>query len=193
MTTQTSDPALQTADYVLSRLTSWFGNRPDHFNAFIDGNVKAEGWLPAEAYFALTGPVSKTSVTVAQVRGKSQGSSKFDPDLELDIDRESHQLAVVPALTSADEPLSKQVESNLSETFEWLNGPLSPRAMVYLLAFPGSTNDDDWKAAVAKIEEKYNAKPVGEMEFVIPRPPRTMVRAAAAVFLPASRVPASES
>lgn len=192
MTTQTADPVLQTADYILSRLTSWFGNRPDYFSAFIDGNIRAEGWLPAEAYYALSGPVSRQSAKVAMVRGKAQGSSKFDPDLELDINRESHQLAVVPVLTSPDEPLVQQIENNLSEVFEWLTGSLSSRTMLYLLAFPSGTQSEEWSNAVAKAEEKYNAKPVGQMQFVIPRPPREMVRAAAGVFVEASRVPQPE-
>ena len=193
MTTETAaDPALQTANYVLSRLTTWFGNRTDHFSGFIDGNVRAEGWLPAEAYFALTGPVSRAAINITMVRGKAQGGDKFDPDLEIDIDHEFHQLAVVPALTTADEPLSTQIEGRLAETFEWLNGPLKPRAMIYLLAFPSGLEDADWTAAMAKAEERYEAKTIGQMEFVIPRPPRAMIRGAAALFLHASRVPAAE-
>ncbi|MBI4339747.1 MAG: hypothetical protein HY680_07320 [Chloroflexi bacterium] len=184
------DPVLRTADYVLSRLTSYFGNRPEQFRIFMDGNVKAEGWLPAEAYAALSGPVSRSTVKVNLVRGKAQGSDKFDPDLELDINKEFHQLAVVPVLTSADEPMSVQVEKRLASYFQWLTGPLAPRAMLYVLAWPASTDDADWKAAIAKAQSSYNAKPFGQMQFVIPRPPRPMVRAAAAMFLPASRVPA---
>ena len=193
MTAQAStDPALQTADYILSRLTSYFGNRPDHFSAFIDGNVRAEGWLPAEAFYALSTPAARQSAKVSMVRGKAQGSAKFDPDLELDINQEAHQLAVVPVLTSADEPLSDQLDKGLAETFEWL-GNLKARSMIYLLAFPTGMNDDDWKVALAKAEEKYQARAVGQMEFVIPRPPRAMVRGAAAVFLHASRVPQEEA
>ena len=189
VTTQTSDAALHTAEYVLSRLTSWFGNRPDHFSAFIDGKVKAEGWLPAEAYFALTGPVSRSSITVSSVAGKSQGSATFAPDMELDIEKESHQLAVIPVLTSDDQPLSAQVDTVLAESLTWLTGQGSAKTILYLIAFPGSTDDDDWKAAVAKIEQKCGAKPIGEMQFVVPRPPRTMLRAAAAVFVAGDRLP----
>ena len=58
MTTEASpDPVLQTCDYILSRLTTYFGSRPDHFSTFIDGKVKAHGWFPAEAYDALSSPV----------------------------------------------------------------------------------------------------------------------------------------
>ena len=193
MTTESKvAPALQTAEYILSRLTSWFGNRTDHFSGFMDGNVRADGWLPAEAYFALSGPVSRKAINVTMVRGKAQGGEKFDPDIEIDIDHEFHQLAVVPVLTTADEPLSTQIEGRLAETFEWLNGPLKPRAMIYLLAFPNGLEDDEWKAGLAKAEEKYEAKTIGQMEFVIPRPPRVMLRGAAALFLHASRVPAAE-
>lgn len=193
MTTESKvAPALQTAEYILSRLTSWFGNRTDHFSGFMDGNVRADGWLPAEAYFALSGPVSRKAINVTMVRGKAQGGDKFDPDIEIDIDHEFHQLAVVPVLTTADEPLSAQIEGRLAETFEWLNGPLKPRAMIYLLAFPNGLEDDEWKAGLAKAEEKYEAKTIGQMEFVIPRPPRVMLRGAAALFLHASRVPAAE-
>lgn len=193
MTTQASaDPALKTADYILSRLTSYFGNRPDRFSAFIDGNVQAEGWLPAEAYFALSTPVARGSVRVVTVRGKAQGSARFDPDLELDINGEIHQLAVVPVLTTADEPLADQLDKGLARTFQWL-GRLKARSMIYLLAFPDGIEDDDWKAALAKAEEKYAAKATGQLQFVIPRPPRVMARASAAVFLHSSRVPKEES
>lgn len=193
MTTETTqDPALQTANYVLSRLTSWFGNRTDHFSGFIDGNVRADGWLPAEGYFALSGPVSRKALNVTTVRGKAQGGDKFDPDIEIDIDHEAHQLAVVPVLTTANEPLAAQIEGRLAETFEWLKGPSKPKAMIYLLAFPNGLEDDEWKAGMAKAEEKYEAKTIGQMEFVIPRPPRIMLRGAAAVFMHASRVPAAE-
>ncbi|MBI4203073.1 MAG: hypothetical protein HY532_08185 [Chloroflexi bacterium] len=191
MTTQVlTDPVLRTADYVLSRLTSYFGNRPEHFRMFMDGNVKAEGWLPAEAFIALSGPVSRSAIRVNMVRGKAQGSDKFDPDIELDIDKEFHQLAVVPVLTSADEPLSRQVERNLAQHFRWLTGPIAPRAMLYLMVWPSSNEDADWKAAMAKAEQLYGAKPFGDAQFVIPRPPRQMIRGAAALFLPANRVPA---
>jgi len=187
-----ANPALQAADYILYRLTSYFGNRPDHFSAFIDGNVRAEGWLPSEAYFALAGSMASKSVKVAMVRGKAQGSAKPDPDLELDINREAHQLAVVPALVIPDQPLSDQLDKGLAGTFEWL-GNLKARSIIYLLAFPSGIEDEEWKEALAKAEQKYEAKAIGQLQFVIPRPPRAMVRAAAAVFLHASRVPQEES
>ena len=187
-----ADPTLRTAEYVLARLTSYFGNKPDYFSAFIDGDVRAEGWLPAEAYFALSTPIARKSASVTLVRGKAQGSAKFDPDLELDINHEANQLAVVPALTSADEPLSDQLDKGLAETFQWL-GALKARSMIYLLAFPAALQDEEWTAALAKAEEKYQAKAVGQMQFVIPRPPRIMVRGSAAVFLHASRVPQEEA
>ena len=182
-----TDATLQTASYILSRLTSWFGSKPDHFSSFIDGKVKAEGWLPSEAYHALTLPVSRGIVKVSMVRGKSQGDSKFDPDLELDINKEAHQLSVIPVLTSADAPLAKQIENNLSEVFEWLQ-KLKTRAMIYMLAFPNSIYDEDWKAGIIAASEKYQAKPREEMQFVIPRPPRSMVRGSATVFLHESRI-----
>lgn len=188
----TTDATLETADYVLSRLTSWFGSKPDHFSSFIDGNVKAEGWLPSEAYHALNLPVSRGTIKVSMVRGKAQGNSKFDPDLELDINKEAHQLSVVPVLTSADVPLAKQIENNLSEVFEWLQ-KLKTRAMIYMLAFPNSISDEDWREGILKASEKYQAKSIGEMQFVIPRPPRSMVRGSATVFLHESRVPSEPS
>ncbi len=193
MTTETADAALRTAQYVLDRLTTWFGQRPDEFSAFIDGNVRAEGWLPAEAFYALSGPVSRLSIQVSMVRGKAQGSSTFDPDFELDIEHESHQLAVVPVLTSPGESLSDQLDTNLAEVFKWLGGAMKPKAMIYMLAFPAGVDDDEWKAALAKAEEKYEAKSFGEQQFVIPRPPRAMVRGSAALFLHSSRVPQTEA
>ena len=189
MTTEASpDPVLQTCVYILSRLTTYFGSRPDHFSTFIDGGVKAHGWFPAEAYVALASPVSRKSVKIAAVRGPAQGEAKFNPDLEIGINGEAHQLAVVPVLTSADEPLAHQIEKELTETFQWL-GKMKARSIIYLLAFPGGLNDEGWKAGLAKAEEMYEAKSVGQMQFVIPRPPRQMIWASAAVLLHASRVP----
>ncbi|MBI4201319.1 MAG: hypothetical protein HY531_03395 [Chloroflexi bacterium] len=183
-----ADRALQTADYILSRLTSYFGNRSNHFSAFIDGNVHADGWLPAEAYFALSTPQARKSTKVTFVRGKAQGSTRFDPDLELEINHEVHQLAVVPVLATADNPLADQMDKGLAEVFQWL-GRLKARSMLYMVAFPAGIEDADWKAALAKAEQKYQTRALGQLQFVIPRPPRPMVRAAAALFLHASRVP----
>ena len=184
-----TDPALQTADYILSRLTTWFGSKAEHFDSFIDGNVRAEGWFPAKAFFALSTPVARQTVTVSAVRGKAQGSAGFDPDMEIDINQEAHQLAVVPVLTSADQPLADQIDKGLAETFEWL-GKLKARSMVYLVAFPNSIEDEEWKVGLDRAAEKYQAKPVGQMEFLLPRPPLTMTRVVvAAAFLHESRVP----
>ena len=189
MTTEApSDPVLQICDYILSRLTTYFGSRPDHFSSFIDGGVKGHGWFPSEAYVALASPVSRKTIKIAAVRGAAQGETKFNPDLEIGIDGEAHQLAVVPVLTSPDEPLAHQVEKELTEAFRWL-GKMKARSMIYLLAFPGGLNDEGWKTGVAKAEELYEAKSVGQMQFVIPRPPRQMTWASAAVLLHASRVP----
>ena len=158
----------------------------------MDGPVRAEGWLPAEAYYALTTPLARKTTKVTMVRGKAQGGTKFDPDLEIEINRDVHQLAVLPVLTTADEPLPDQIDKRLAESFQWLSGVMKPRAMIYLLAFPSGIEEEEWKAALAKAEEKYQAKAVGQIEFVIPRPPRQMLRGAAAVFLHASRVPQRE-
>ncbi len=182
------DPSIRVADYILSRLTSWLGNRPDHFSSFIDAGVRAEGWLPAEACHALSTPTARQTVKVVAVRGKSQGSAKFDPDLEIDINREYHQLAVVPALTTADRPLTSQLDKELAPAFEWA-AKLKARSMIYLVAFPNSLSDQTWKDAVAHAAQKYHVKPLGQMEFMIPRAPRQMVRAAAALFMDEARVP----
>jgi hypothetical protein len=126
------------------------------------------------------------------VRGKAQGGAGFEPDIEISVGNDAHQLAVIPALTTASEPLAALIEGRLAETFEWLTGSSKSTAMIYLLAFPAGLESDEWTAGLAKAEEKYQAKPIGQLEFVIPRPPRLMVRGAAAVFLHASRVPAAE-
>ena len=188
MTTEALPVDLQVADYILSRLTSYLGNRPDYFAAFIDGNVRGEGWLPAEAFFALSTPVARTTTKVSAVRGKSQGSAKFDPDLEIDINHEYHQLAVIPALTTADRPLSAQLDNELAEAFQWVT-KLKGRSMLYLVAFPSGLADDDWKAALDKAAKQYHVKPFGQMEFMIPRAPKTLIRAAVALFMEESRVP----
>ncbi len=188
MTTEAPPADMQVADYILSRLTSYLGNRPDYFAAFIDGNVRGEGWLPAEAFFALSTPVARKTTKVSAVRGKSQGSAKFDPDLEIDIDHEYHQLAVIPALATADRPLSAQLDNELAEAFQWVT-KLKARSMLYLVAFPSSLEDSDWKAALDKAAQQYHVKPFGQMEFMIPRAPKPLIRAAVALFMEESRVP----
>ncbi len=189
MTTQAVPVDLQVADYILSRLTSYLGNRPDYFSAFVAGNVRGEGWLPAEAFFALSTPTARKTAKVSAVRGKSQGSAKFDPDLEIDINHEYHQLAVIPALATADRPLSAQLDRELAEAFQWVT-KLKARSMLYLVAFPSRLDDKDWIASLAKAEQKYHVKPLGQMEFMIPQAPKPMIRAAVALFLEESRVPA---
>ena len=189
MTTEAPpNPLLQTSDYILSRLTMHLGSRPDHFNAFIAGGVRAQGWLPAEAYVALTNSVARKRIKVTLIRGPAQGVARFDPDLEIDIEGEFHQLAVVPALTTPDKPLARLVETDLAEAFKWLSD-LKARSMIYLLAFPGGLEDEGWKAGLARAEELYEAKALGQMQFVIPRPPQQMLRASAAILLHASKVP----
>lgn len=188
MTTEAPPADMQIADYILSRLTSYFGNRPDYFAAFVDGNVRGEWWLPAEAFFALTTPVARKTTTVSAVRGRSQGSVKFEPDLEIDIDHEYHQLAVIPVLTTADRPLSAQLDAELAEAFQWVPKQKA-RSMLYLVAFPNSVEDDDWKAALDKAAQQYHVKPFGQMEFMIPRAPKQMIKAAVALFVEESRVP----
>jgi hypothetical protein len=179
---------IQASNYILSRLTTYFGSRPDHFGSFIKGNFKAHGWLPAEAYVALTSSVAQKVVKVTQVRGASQGESKFNPDLEIEVAGEFHQLAVLPALTTPDRPLNLLAEQDLSETFLWLN-KLKTRAIVFLLAFPGGLEDEGWKAGLERLKELYEASAVGQFQFVIPRPPQQMIRASTALFLHTSQIP----
>ena len=179
---------IQASNYILSRLTTYFGSRPDHFGSFIKGNFKAHGWLPAEAYVALTSSVAQKVVKVTQVRGASQGESKFNPDLEIEVEGEFHQLAILPVLTTPDRPLTLLAEQDLSETFLWLN-KLKTRALVFLLAFPGGLEDEGWKAGLERLKELYEASAVGQFQFVIPRPPQQMIRASTALFLHTSQIP----
>ena len=183
-----NENAVKTGEYLLSRLTSWFGNRPDYFSAFIDRNVGGYGWLPAEAYYALSGPVSSISANVTAVRGNSQGEGGFSPDIEIDIDKEAHQVAVVPALVTPDKYLTTLVDCGLGGALEWASCVLKDRAIVYLLAFPSGIETEDWTNALAKAEEKYQLKALDSMQFVIPRPPREMARGAATVLMHSSRV-----
>ena len=179
---------IQASNYILSRLTTYFGSRPDHFGSFIKGNFKAHGWLPAEAYVALTSSVAQKVVKVTQVRGASQGESKFNPDLEIEVEGEFHQLAILPVLTTPDRPLTLLAEQDLSETFLWLN-KLKTRALVFLLAFPGGLEDEGWKAGLERLKELYEASALGQFQFVIPRPPQQMIRASTALFLHTSQIP----
>ena len=133
--------------------------------------------------------MASKSAKVSAVRGKVQGSAKFDPDLEIDINHEYHQLAVIPALASADRPLSAQLDRELAPAFEWV-AKLKARSMLYLVAFPSGLEDKEWKAAVAKAAEKYHVKPFGQMEFMIPQAPKAMIKAATVLFMEESCVPA---
>jgi hypothetical protein len=183
-----NENAIKTGEYLLSRLTSWFGNRPDYFSSFMDRNVGAYGWLPAEAYYALSGPVSSLSVDITAVRGNSQGEGGFSPDIEINIDNEAHQVAVVPALVTPDKNLTTLVGEGLGGALEWASGIMKDRAIVYLLAFPSGIETEDWASALSKSEEKYQLKALDSMQFVIPRPPREMSRGTATVLIHSSRL-----
>ena len=81
------------------------------------------------------------------------------------------------------------MEKGLAEAFQWLSN-MKARSIIYLLAFPAGLQDEGWQAGLAKAEEVYQAKALGQMQFVLPRPPKPMLHASAAVLLHASKVPA---
>ena len=175
---------------MLSRLATFYGQKSDHVAKFVEKGLRAEGWFAIEAVMTLTSPTASRMVWVEEVRGRSQGDVGFNPDIQLRIGTESHQLAIksMPLLGGLDIP--HYFSDELPALFQWLDN-LKERAVLLTIAYPCSPTDEAWREAVSKAESALPVKVAGQTEFVVPRPPLPQVNACITMWRHASVVQAS--
>ena len=178
-------------DYILARLATSFGQKADNFVDFIAMGLRAEGWFATEALHYLSGAAAKHMVKVEQVRGPAQGDGGFNPDLQLNILGESHQLAIKSMPISGGMDIAHYFSNELPDTFRWL-ADLRDRAALFTVAYPCSTTEQGWVDAARAAEDSFGVKLTGQTEFVIPRPPLPMVKACVALWRHASVMPETE-
>ena len=181
----------QAMDYILARLATSFGQKADNFADFISGDLRAEGWFSTEALHYLSGTAASNVVKVEQIRGPAQGDVGFNPDLQLGIAGQSHQLAIKSMPVSGGMNISHYFSEELHDTFHWL-GDLKDRAALVTIAYPCSTTDQAWTDAVAAAEQDHGVKLTKQTEFVVPRPPLPMVKVCIGLWRHASVVPDPE-
>jgi len=178
-------------DYILARLATSFGQKADNFADFISADLRAEGWSSTEALHYLSGAAASHLIKVEQIRGPAQGDVGFNPDLQLGIAGQSHQLAIKSMPVSGGMDILHYFAEDLHDPFHWL-GDLKDRAALVTIAYPCSTADQSWIDAVAAAESGHGVKLTGQTEFVVPRPPLPMVKVCIGLWRHASVVPDPE-
>ena len=184
MATAPDSPAAQVErafEYILSRLATSYGQKADQIAEFIARGLRAEGWFAMEALHYLTNTTAAKVIQVEQVRGRSQGESEFNPDLQIRIGAQSHQLAIksMPLLGELDIP--HYFATELPPLFKWMDD-LKDRAALLTIAYPCSMGDDGWRESVSTAESAHRVSVVGETDFVVPRPPLPMAKACIALW-----------
>jgi hypothetical protein len=177
----------QALDYVLSRLATSYGQKADQIAKFIARGLRAEGWFAMEALHYLTSSTAVHTLWVEEVRGRSQGESGFNPDLQLRIGAQSHQLSIKSMPIAGELDHSHYFAAELPPLFRWMND-LKERAALVTIAYPCSTGDEPWSQAVSEAEEEHGVALVGQTDFVVPRPPLPMAKACIALWRHASVV-----
>ena len=177
----------QALDYVLSRLATSYGQKADQIAKFIARGLRAEGWFAMEALHYLTNSTAVHTLRVEEVRGRSQGESGFNPDLQLRIGAQSHQLSIKSMPIVGELDYSRYFTNELPPLFQWMND-LKERAALVTIAYPCSMRDEPWCQGVSAAEEAYGVTVVGQTDFVVPRPPLPMARACVALWRHASVV-----
>lgn len=164
------DPVAHALDYVLSRLTTYYGQKADYLAGFIGLGLRAEGWFAMEALQTLSTSSAAHVVRVEEVRGRSQGEAEFSPDLQLGIGSQSHQLAIKSLPLKGELDIAHYFSHELPPLFRWLDR-LKERAALVTIAYPCSTKDERWASSVSAAEEANAVKVAGQREFIVPRPP----------------------
>ena len=182
-----ADRVRQALDYVLSRLATFYGQKTDQVAMFVGKGLRAEGWFAIEAVTNLSSPTASHMVSVEEVRGRSQGDAEFNPDIQIKIGTESHQLAIKSMPLSGNLDIPHYFSDELPGLFQWLDN-LKERAVLFTIAYPCSATDEAWTNAVSKAESALPVKVVGQKEFVVPRPPLPQVKACITMWRHASAV-----
>ncbi len=172
-------------DYILSRLVSSYGQKADQIAKFIARGLRAEGWFAMEALHYLTNSTAGHTVQVEEVRGRSQGESGFNPDLQIRIGDQSHQLAIKSMPISGGLDYAHFFATELPPLFQWMND-LKERAALLTIAYPCSMQEAAWSEGVSGAEQGHGVTVVGQTDFVVPRPPLLMAKACIALWRHAS-------
>ena len=177
----------QAFDYVLSRLATCYGQKADQVAKLIARGLRAEGWFAVEALHYLTNSTASHVLRVEEVRGRARGEGGFDPDLQLGIGSQSHQLSIKSMPITGEMDPSRYCADELPPIFRWMND-LKERAALVTIAYPCSMGDEAWIEGVSKAEETYGVTVVGQTDFVVPRPPLPMAKACVALWRHGSAV-----
>jgi hypothetical protein len=168
-------------EYILGRLTTAYSSRADHFRRFIERGLRAEGWFPMEALVALTGQLASSVLQVENVRGKAAGDTDFNPDLEIKIGTQSHQIAIKSLPLTPERDAAYYFSKELPCLFQWVNS-LKERFALVTVAYPCSIETPQWKEQVEKAEEAHQVKVIGQSEFYVPMPPRPLQKAVITIW-----------
>ena len=168
-------------DYILSRLATSYGQKADQIGKFIARGLRAEGWFAMEALHYLTNSTAAHALQVEEVRGRSQGESGFNPDLQIRIEDQSHQLAIKSMPISGELFYPHYFANELPPVFQWMND-LKERAALVTIAYPCSMQDEAWSEGVSGAEQVHGVALVGQTDFVVPRPPLPMAKACIALW-----------
>ena len=174
-------------DYILSRLATSYGQKATHIAKFIARGLRAEGWFAMEALHYLTNSTASHVLRVEEVRGRSQGEGGFNPDMQVRIGAQSHQLSIKSMPIAGELDHSHYFAAELPSLFQWMND-LKERAALVTIAYPCSMGDETWSQAVSGAEEQYGVALVGQTDFVVPRPPLPMAKACIALWRHGSMV-----
>ena len=128
-----------------------YGQKAGHIAKFIARGLRAEGWFAMEALHYLTNSTASHVLRVEEVRGRSQGEGGFDPDLQVRIGDQSHQLAIKSMPIAGEMDHSHYFAAELPSLFRWMND-LKERAALVTIAYPCSTGDEAWSRAVSGAE-----------------------------------------
>ena len=189
-----SSPAAQVEhalDYVLSRLATHYAQKAGQIARFIEWGLRAEGWFAMEAFHNLATSTAGREVQVEAVRGRSQGEAEFNPDLQLRIGSQSHQIAIKSLPIRGERNIPHYFSTELPSLFQWVTA-LKERAALVTIAYPCSLTDEAWTEAVSRAEADHQMKAVEHKEFVVPRPPLPQVKACLSLWRHSSMVPTSE-
>jgi len=190
MTTTRESQAAQVEralEYVLSRIATYYAQKPELLAKFIERGLRAEGWFAIEALHSLTNRTAAQVVQVEGVRGRSQGEAEFNPDLQLRIGNQSHQLAIKSMPLKGELDLTHYFSRELPSLFQWINN-LKERAALVTIAYPCSMTDEAWTQAVSGAEAAHQVKATDHKEFIVPRPPLPQVKACISLWRHASMV-----
>ena len=181
------DQVAHALEYVLSRLTTYYGQKADYLAGFIGRGLRAEGWFAMEALQTLSASSAAHTVQVEEVRGRSQGAAEFSPDLQIGIAGQSHQLAIKSLPLKGELDIDHYFSRELPPLFRWLDR-LKERAALVTIVYPCSAKDERWVASVSAAEEASAVKVAGQREFIVPRPPLPLATVCVSLWRHASVV-----